>query len=92
MRTEQEIRTKITKIESVFERTFITFLGDIKIHKDASASVEMVCLFAKQQLLWALEEKLGDPRMYYCIHCHRLHINEECPTCHNSGIGEVIIK
>ena len=86
MRTEEEIRTKISKIESVFERTFATSLGDFKIHKDAEASVEMVCLFAKQQLLWALEENIGQPRMYYCLLCHHLHINEECPICHNSSV------
>ena len=93
MRTEEEIKAKISRLESIFERTIFTSFGDVKIHKNAKASVEMVCLFAKQQLLWALEENIGEPRMYYCAYCHLLHIHEECPTCHNSGINkEVILK
>ena len=92
MKTEQEIRAKISKIESVFERTITTILGDLKLQKDAGASVEMVCLFAKQQLLWTLEENIGQPRMFYCIYCHLLHLNEECPSCHNTGIGKAIIQ
>jgi len=67
MKTEKQIRARITKLQLVNSKYNL-----VNITYNSLA----------QMLLWALEDpNYKEPIVYYCIKCNIIHAKIKCPIC-----------
>ena len=71
MKTEEQIRTRLAKIQAIDSEYPL-----VNVASDCISKI----------LLWVLNEPLNSPDIYYCLKCNIIHAEIECPICKDKVI------